>query len=291
MNQLNSWKIQYALSFKSPEVEDFIDTYFYRPAGFFFAKIGQNLHLSPSVVTLFGTILGVLSAFNFYHSTFYSTVLASILFLFSGILDSADGQLARITNQASSLGRVLDGLGDNIVFASIYISCTLVTAERLGGEVWILAVMAGISHFLQSSVLDFYTESYLNFVIRKPSAPKASSAISERKFIDIDIEKLWKLPQEKFSGRTNELSKMLYSLSSSNRAPSFRKRYRYQNRAVLAKWRVLGANTHTAGIILSMLFQRFEFYLLFEIVLLNAWFIYVRKIQIDCDGKLKDLIL
>ena len=48
--------------------------------------------------------------------------LAFALLILYSILDSADGQLARMTGQVTELGRVLDGVGGYLTHAAIYIA-------------------------------------------------------------------------------------------------------------------------------------------------------------------------
>ena len=47
---------------------------------------------------------------------------AFALLILHGIIDSADGQLARMTGQVTELGRVLDGVGGYVTHVAIYLA-------------------------------------------------------------------------------------------------------------------------------------------------------------------------
>ncbi len=119
---MHTWKSEYLQSIKSAEAEDPIDLVFYRPLGFLLAKLSRGWRLSPTHLTLAGMGVGVWAGFLFSRPTPLRLILGILLFLLSGIFDSADGQLARISGQSTPFGLVVDGLCDNIVFISVYTS-------------------------------------------------------------------------------------------------------------------------------------------------------------------------
>ncbi len=67
------------------------------------------------------------------------------------IADGLDGMVARATNTASAVGRILDGVCDHGVFILIYV----VIATSIGtGEGWAWALGAGGAHIVQSSLYE-----------------------------------------------------------------------------------------------------------------------------------------
>jgi hypothetical protein len=78
------------------------------------------------------------------------------------VLDSADGQLARLRGTSTRLGRVLDGVGDNVRFVNLYVH--LAVRLVLAGFHWpgvLLVAVAGLSHSVQSMSIDFIRNAYL----------------------------------------------------------------------------------------------------------------------------------
>ncbi len=281
------WSTEYRRSIKSWEAEDRIDLLFYRPFGFLVAKISASLRLSPTHLTLAGAGAGLVSGYLFYSGGTRNHLLATLLFLVSGILDSADGQLARLTGQSSAIGLVLDGLCDSIVFSAVYIGCTIPLMNQYGWSIWILAVFAGFCHSLQSSILDFYNREYLYYVGSADPGywnPLVSEARQDRSSW-ARLRLTWIKQQELLSTRTPAVR--LAMKEARRRRPEFAESYRVHNRRLLGVWRPLGANLHTLAIITFAWQSRFDLYLLLiDVLALNIWMSIACWIQWASDQKL-----
>src|ERR1041385_2895268 len=120
-----SWKRSLRMSrieatYRSRDVEETIDIYFYRPIGYLLALGCRALRISPNVVTIVSIFIGVAGGHLLYYRDAVLNVWGMILWVLADTLDSVDGQLARMTDHKSRFGRILDGLGGNIIFMSIY---------------------------------------------------------------------------------------------------------------------------------------------------------------------------
>lgn len=163
-----SLRQEFLLSIKSFDTEEKLDLYFYRPLGFLIAKASLPLGVTPTQLTITGLLCGFVSAaFCVQTDSDAALSLACALLVLAGIFDSSDGQLERIGGKSTKLGLVLDGLCNNLVFAAAYISCTITLLPRWGMSIWPVALFAGICHFLQSSMLDYYNREYLYFGVGK----------------------------------------------------------------------------------------------------------------------------
>jgi phosphatidylglycerophosphate synthase len=84
--------------------------------------------VTPNMVTIASTVVGLWSAWLFAAPRYGPRVLAALLFLVSTTLDGVDGELARLTLAASRSGARLDTLTDNLVhvalFAGIMTGCS-----------------------------------------------------------------------------------------------------------------------------------------------------------------------
>ncbi len=77
----------------------------------------NHTNIKPYAITLSGTLISMTSAYLFYKGSF---VLAAIIFQVSVILDGVDGYVARIKNNGSVFGILLDGYTDILrVFLNI----------------------------------------------------------------------------------------------------------------------------------------------------------------------------
>ena len=76
-------------------------------------------HLHPNVVTLLSLLIGLLSAIAV---TANSALIAVLLLLLSGYLDMLDGSIARMRENSTAFGTILDILSDRLVESFIVIA-------------------------------------------------------------------------------------------------------------------------------------------------------------------------
>lgn len=295
-----SWKEEYWKSIKSFDTEEKLDLYFYRPVGFLIAKAAWALGMSPTMLTVIGLALGIGSGFFFYRNeTNQSLVIASILLVFAGVFDSSDGQLARMGGKSTKLGLVLDGLCDNLVFASAYIGSILTMIPPWSAAtLWPIAFFAGFCHSFQSAMLDYYNREYLFFGCGKlnngywnetlseaRSAKSSASSREERLFWGLRFSWLWQ--QNKLSSRSDEARYLWKKLVSGPRAAEFQELYCNRNRVMLRFWRLMGPNFHTILILVFVFLRRFDLYLIVaDIIFLTLALFVLRIFQSKQDEKL-----
>jgi phosphatidylglycerophosphate synthase len=76
--------------------------------------------ITPNMMTVFSTLLGLTGAFFFLGSSRGAYVLGALLVWLHSVLDGCDGELARIRFQESSFGSDLDFWGDNLVHLALF---------------------------------------------------------------------------------------------------------------------------------------------------------------------------
>ncbi|MBF0360868.1 MAG: CDP-alcohol phosphatidyltransferase family protein [Oligoflexia bacterium] len=308
MLPIRSFVEEFNLSIKSRDTEEKLDLYFYRPFGFVIAKIANFFNMTPTMLSLFGLISGVVGGFLYFDfdpNNRMNLIFGSLLFILAGVFDSSDGQLARISGKSTPLGLVLDGICDNIVFISIYL-CAIHphvngSVNSYGNKIYLLAVLAGVSHSFQSAILDFYHREYLFFGYGKcsddtywnPSVAEAkrnilsARSLKEKLFHRLRFSWIWQ--QNFLSGRTTVEREKLREiiLQGGEKSERLQRNYRKYNKPMLPYWRLLGPNFHTISIILFVLYGRFDLYLLWvDLILLNLVILILRPIQRRVDQKL-----
>ncbi|HLB00426.1 MAG TPA: CDP-alcohol phosphatidyltransferase family protein, partial [Bacteroidota bacterium] len=158
-----------ASTYKAHDVEETIDVYFYRPLGYLVARVCIPLGITPNVITIVSIFIGVAGGHLLYYRDVSTNAWGMLLWVAADILDSTDGQLARMTDHRSKLGRILDGLGGNLMFMSMYLHLFARLAVTFPDVHWVwfglLVLAGGVSHSLQSSLADYYRNAYLKFVI------------------------------------------------------------------------------------------------------------------------------
>jgi len=151
---------------KGPVVEEWADRRFFRPAGWRIATVLAPTRVSPDAVTLASLVLGVLAGHLFWYRNAWVNAAGVLLFIVSDVLDSADGQLARLRGTSTRMGRILDGLADTGRFLSLY--GHLGARLYAGGWGWqgpLLAFAALLSHSYQAAAADFIRQAYLYFAV------------------------------------------------------------------------------------------------------------------------------
>ena len=108
--------------------------------------------ISANTVSLGGLFMGSAAALAYLEWRIWAFACVGLLLSIAWLVaDGLDGMIARATNTASALGRLLDGLCDHGVFVVIYVALA-VSIGSVGA--WILATAAGLMHALQSNLYE-----------------------------------------------------------------------------------------------------------------------------------------
>ena len=84
---------------KSLDTEEFIDIHFYRPIGYQWALFFNKLGVSPNSITIASIFIGIAAGICFYFQSLAINVIGMLLLIWANSYDSADGQLARMTEK------------------------------------------------------------------------------------------------------------------------------------------------------------------------------------------------
>lgn len=160
-------------SLKSKDTEEWLDVYFTRPVGLVFALLWNKMGISPNAITILSIFFGIGAGVMFFHTDLTHNIMGVVLLMLANFCDSTDGQMARLADKKSLLGRVLDGASGDVWFLAIYVSLCLRmqgqfipgTQMRWGIWIWVLGVLAGfLSHAPQSMLADYYRQIHLFFL-------------------------------------------------------------------------------------------------------------------------------
>jgi hypothetical protein len=271
-------------SLKSPEVEEAIDLWFYRPVGYQIARACRRLGLHPNHVTLASLVLGGLSGHLFYYTDFQLNLAGVLIFLAGDLLDSADGQLARMTGTTSRWGRILDGVADTVRFTSIYVHLAL-RLKLATGQGWmvLIAALAGASHRVQAALAEYYRTAYQRLTdlpggqridrssqIQRELAElrEARGPWARRLLLRVYLPYLQQV--EAYSPSIVPLLERIDRAYPDQIPKSLAHEWRAANAALLPYYTLLGTNVRILVMFASVLMDQALIYLLFEIVVLNA---------------------
>jgi hypothetical protein len=132
-------------------IEDPSNRWIIHPTARALLPLALRLHVSANAVSVAGLLLGAGAAAAYAQGSVATALIGLLLSVGWLIADGLDGMIARATGTASPLGRFLDGVCDHGVFVLIYLALALSVGTT---EAWVLAVVAGIAHGIQSSLYE-----------------------------------------------------------------------------------------------------------------------------------------
>lgn len=255
---------------KPRAIEEVGDIYLIRPLGFLLVQALRWTPLTPTAVSVLAVLAGWLSAWFFFESRRRGLVpslaiLGALALLLHSALDSADGQLARLKNLHTPLGRIVDGFCDNLSFLAIYLAVILGSWEyapehRLA--VVVLGTLAAASHSVQSSLVEYQRTLYLTCVHGRG---KVTDLHAERLEETVDagagarvllrVYKIYSRQQRFWLSSTWAMEQTIARWRERNPhlVPELASRYQASHRALLPFWSLLASNSHKAGIIAAAL--------------------------------------
>jgi phosphatidylglycerophosphate synthase len=253
---------------KPRAVEEVGDIYLIRPLGFVIVQALRGTPLTPTMVSVLAVLAGWWSAWLYFESGRRGTVPALAAFgglalLLHSALDSADGQLARLKNMQTPLGRIVDGFCDNLSFLAIYVAIVLARWERSPEHhlaIALLAVAAGASHSVQSSLVEYQRTLYLHCVhgrgdivdSRPERLRRAAAAGAGATFLQW-VHGVYYRQQRFYLASTARLEESVARWRERNpdRLPALAGRYERSHRPLLPFWALMASNSHKIGIVVA----------------------------------------
>lgn len=265
-------QIQYKASLKHPDVEETIDLWFYRPVGFRLALLGQRMHWTPNQVTVLSIFLGIGCGLLLYPQSLWFNLLGILLLVMADVCDSADGQLARLTQQYSQLGRILDGAAGDFWFVSIYVCMALRLTPEWGVWCWVLAILAGACHSQQAAMADYYRQFHLLCVKGRSGselddAATVSRQYSEARFSVDPIQKVFLWFYRNYTRGQERLTPQLQCL---RRLPFLPEQISPLTRPLMPICNILTFNWRAITLFLSVLIGMPWLYWVVELTVFNA---------------------
>ena len=268
-------------SYKSLETEEPFDKVFTKPLGYLFTRFFIHIGWTPNMVTILSMFIGVAGGVLFYPASFGWNLLGVLLVIWANILDSTDGQMARLTGQKSALGRLLDGMSSTLWYIAMYcaICCRLYNDpipffpdHTWGWIIWAIALVCGLlGHAQQCAMADRYRNIHLFFLRNKHGDEL-------HRFEDINRQ-LRALPKEGAGLQKAQLFiDGVFTLSQEKITPTFQKVYDAyleadeDTREAIRQDYLAGSRKYIQ--LTNVLTFNARAYLFFALVLLNVPFLY-----------------
>jgi phosphatidylglycerophosphate synthase len=253
---------------KPHEIEELLDIYVIRPGGFAIVQMLRRTPITPNMVSVAAMFAGMAVGLSYvtYYETVFGAWLGLCFMLLHSWLDSADGQLARVTGKTSPWGRTVDGMCDNVSFITIYV-CILVAhvAFESGAvlPVFVLALLAGISHSTHCALTEFQRMLFLTYCMgnrttldEQPEKWRARLEEARRRgsLFDRFVKRLhlnYSLQQRTLLQSSDQLERAWETKvrGSPERVEAFSRLYRAEMEGPLRAWALLGPNSHKVALV------------------------------------------
>ncbi len=153
------------------EVEEYFDLFFYRPLAFILVKIIYRTTITPNQITYAAILIGLTSGLFYAQGTTYYFTVGALFFMIYNVVDCSDGMVARLKKTGTQSGRIVDGLADYISTAAVFIGIGIGFANHQTdpGYWWMLLALTGLSNVIQSALVDYYRNRFLDYVLERKS--------------------------------------------------------------------------------------------------------------------------
>jgi len=154
-----------------PEVEDLSDLFFYRPLAFLLVKLVYPTNITPNQLTITALLIGMISGFHYAGGSHSGFIWGAILFILYNIFDCSDGQLARLKNNGTHAGRIIDGIADYVATLAVFIGIGFGFANQQENPAywWFLILLMALSSVVQAILVDYYRNRFLDNVLQRKS--------------------------------------------------------------------------------------------------------------------------
>jgi phosphatidylglycerophosphate synthase len=286
-----SWFSEYKKSLKMTEVEEFFDLFFYRPLAFFLVKIVYHTRITPNHLTLIAIFIGLISA-AFYSIGPHYFIIAAICFALYNIVDCSDGMLARLKKNGSNAGRILDGLADYISTAAVLIGIAIGASRNTKDTAywWLMLAAAGLSNVIQSALVDYYRNRFLDYVLQRTSTFEEGLQAFREEYAAIKNEK------GKWLSRTIIRCYFIYSAIQSRLVAKKRKEklfkaspeeYYKKNKAAVRLWVSIGPTSQVTALMVCTVLNRLDIFFWLMIGLYNVVAAIMWIVQLSIDKSFK----
>jgi len=271
------------LAYKAYEIEELADLYFFRPVGARVARAARILGLSPTHVTLLGGLIGIGAGSLLYDERL--GLIAFALLIVHSVVDSADGQLARMTGQVTELGRILDGVGGYMTHAAIYIAIVAGFIGR-GGSVSIIgwALLSAIANTAHAQLYDYFRNSYARVAIDGvvPREHHATGLLPWAR----GVLRVYESVQRCFTGIHGRVESAIAARSPSGSVSDVdRARYRACFYWPVRGWNFLGDNTRFYAVGALAWIHHLEWFFAFVLIPMNVALVALWIWQRRADGR------
>jgi len=276
-----SWYKEYKKSLKMTEIEEFFDLVFYRPLALLVVKIVYPTNITPNQLTITAIFIGLASGIVYATGLPHAAVYGALLFMLYNIFDCSDGQLARLKKNGTHVGRIIDGIADYISTAAVFVGLGLGYYDHSYSYSmwWTLLIIAAASNVVQSALVDYYRNRFLDYVLQRKSTFEEDMESFREEYRSLEGKKnVW---LDRWIIRSYfRYSAMQEKLTTKKKGDKLFKatpeEYYKKNKLTARLWVNIGPTAQITAIMLCSAFNRFDIYFwviigLFNLIAITTW--------------------
>lgn len=276
---------EYKESLKKIEVEEIVDLLIFRPVAFALVKILYRTSLTPNQISFIAMLLGAVAGGFLAWGSRIGFLTGALIFLASHIFDCSDGMIARLKNNGTKIGRVIDGISDYFTFTFVYLGAAIGLSRMEGNNlvsfpvsVWLVVAVIIVFHIIHSIITDYYRNKYLFNVYDFKIDPKTQKEEFETEYAALEkIKGRWfeKLVVQVYLKYTMLQSAEIKGLPKKYDSEA----YALNNRVLIQLWNLIGNSTHILAFAVSAIIFIPWVYVLFAVVFANIWMLVLFIVQ------------
>ena len=171
-------------------LEEPMDYFLFRPLAFMVLKLTQRLPLRPNHFSIFALCSALVAAFFLSQGTDISFAIGGIGILVFCVFDCCDGMMARMKNNGSKYGDLIDMFVDLLssiaFFTGTYIG--LIAQDQTYSSAYLVWI-GGIALLIHTSIYQFHKDQYFNYFKNNPDARKKKIEQLKRDYENLKREK------------------------------------------------------------------------------------------------------
>jgi phosphatidylglycerophosphate synthase len=277
------------------EVEEFFDLFFYRPLAFILVKIIYATNITPNQISITAIFVGLTSGVVYSTGLPHSCLYGALLFMAYNIIDCSDGMLARLKRNGTHAGRIIDGIADYIATAAVFIGLGIGYPDHQYNHNlwWLLLAAAAASNIIQSALVDYYRNRFLDYVLqRKSTFEEDLDAFHEEYNAIKDIKNMW---FDRWVIKTYfKYSAFQAKLTSKKKGEKLFKatpaEYYKKNKVAARAWVTIGPTAQITAIMICSAINRFDIYFWLIIGVFNAIAVITWLVQRNIDRTFKPIL-
>ena len=270
------------LAFKAVEIEELADVYFFRPLGALIARGARVVGITPTGLTIVGGLIGMAAGALLYDERL--GLFAFAFLILHSIIDSADGQLARMTGRVTELGRVLDAVGGYVTHVAIFLAIGANLLHRgWSASILVWMLLAGIATAIHAQMYVYHRDSYIAVVTN--GLPPGAPSTNVPRLMGWLVRAYFGV-QRWFLGLHGKLEDALAARAAAGRVrEEDRARYREVFYPLVRGWNFLGDNTRFFAIGVLICLHRIDLFFVFVLGPMNLAFLALWLWQRSADRR------